>query len=107
MNVAPQFRKISTLLDQERFETPLKKMTALSVPPVEIHGHAAQQPLHPAREICLTGAGQEMKMVRHQHPRVQLDIEALQGLDHPLLKTAVVFVLPEDRLPTIPSCRHV
>jgi hypothetical protein len=85
----------------------LKEVADEPEPFIEVSGVLAVQSLHPLRQIRLRSFDEQVKVIRHKAegvlpPAVATDDPVAQGEESP----TVVIVL-EDRLPAVPTRRHV
>src|SRR5437667_8522959 len=101
MNVAAQPQQIRAAFHQKTLVAPLKQMPTAPVSAVEVDRVTDHQPMHPAAQIGLTGLGQKMKMVPHQHKSMQRYLEALRRSDQQLQEFQPVAFAREDALPGI------
>lgn len=60
------------LFDDPSLEASLEEMTDAVVAAVESHRVQAVQSMHPSREVGLIRADQQVKVIRHQCPGVEL-----------------------------------
>ena len=97
----------SAAIDGQRFVAAAKEMTDKSVPTVEAHGVGAQKPFHARHQV---GAGRfedQVKVVAHETPCVDLPVGFLASLPEGLQKQLAVFVGAEDRLAMVAAVHDV
>src|SRR5208337_4634826 len=77
------------------------------VPPIETTGIGSQQPLHAGDQISAGRFDNQMKMVRHQAPGMDLPAGFFTGLAQRLHKQPVGLLVLEDGVTPIPSAHDV
>src|SRR5208282_1123484 len=67
-------------IDDQRLVAPAEQVAKLFVPPIETAGIGSQQPLHAGDQIRAGRFDDQMKMVRHQAPGMDLPAGFFTGL---------------------------
>ena len=78
-DVAGDLEEVGLALDEDRLEAPLEDVSVAPVTPVEVLRVVAVELPHPARERRLGRPHQEVVVVPHEDPRVELPAEELDG----------------------------
>ena len=107
MQVTAQFQGAAARVEQDRFETPLKKMPAALVTPVEPGGVTEVEPLHGAAQMGFAQAQQQMIVVVHQREGAHAHPEAVGHFRQRLEKMGAVPVIPKDGTPLVAAAGHV
>ena len=94
-------------LDEDRLEAPLEDVPVAPVTPVEVLGEIAVELPHPAREGRLGRSHQEVEVIAHEDPGVQLPAEELDGAAQQPQELAPVVVVDEDLAPLVSAGGHV
>jgi hypothetical protein len=85
--------EVPVVFDQLRPEAPLEDVALVPVPPAVPLSVAAVQVLHSIRDGRLDGRDEQVEVIRHQAPGVQLPVVALERLveepEEPLARLVV------------------
>jgi len=96
MDVAADLAEVALFLDEMPLETPLKKMPAAAMPPVEVAGIAAAEILHPGREVRLGRLHEQVLVVRHEDERVQPPSVGFHRPSQPIEASVPVGIVTDD-----------
>src|SRR5208282_6646879 len=94
-------------IDDQRLVAPAEEVAKLLVPPIETAGIGSQQPLHAGDQIRAGCFDDQVKMVGHQAPGMDLLAGFFTRLVQRLYKRPEVLLLLEDGVTPIPSAHDV
>jgi len=92
VNIAAEFQQITVAVNNDRFITPLKQMSASLALDVKVGGVRAIQIVHHLGQVCLRRLQQEVIMIPHQHVCMQDTTESLPGNPEIILEPRVVLL---------------
>ena len=97
----------AALVDDKGFVAPAEEVAEKLMAAIEAAGVGGQEPLHARGQIGLRGLGDEMKMVSHQAPGVELPGRLLTGFAEGAQKSAAVEVIEEDGFAAVAAAHEV
>ena len=95
-----QVMRVAVVHD-ERFVTPCEEVAAQTPPRVKADAVSAQKPFHPSHEVAKGRFDQEMKVIPHQAPGVDLPPATHAGLGERRGKHLAILTVLDDRLATV------
>ena len=97
----------TAFVDDERFVASAEKVAEEFMASVEAAGVGAEEPFHAGDEIGLGRFGDEMKMIAHEAPGVELPAGFFAGLTEGIEKTAAILIVVEDGFTPVPTINQV
>lgn len=106
-NIGCKFEKIGIGINDDRFESALKEMSASFLSPVDPTGIAKGEVLHDAGKWNVTHLYCQMDVIGHQAEGMDAVTEPLYPFLEKEIKAVTVIVFEEDILPGVPTQDHV
>lgn len=96
---------MALLLDDDRFEPPLKHVSNTPMASIEGLGVDPVELLHPSREICVRRLYQQVVMIGHQAIGITDPTKTIDHVREDIKKAQPIVIIEKDRLPSIASRR--
>src|SRR5437879_5643962 len=90
---------IAAAIHQQRLITAAEEMSEKFMPPVISRGVSAQEPFHAGHQVGLGSLNDQMKMISHQAPGMDLPIGLGASLCERLQKQLPIFIAAENVFP--------
>jgi hypothetical protein len=95
-DVATRFLQIPVAFDEIRLKALLEDVPTTAMTCIEALGIAAVQPMHPSRQLVLTGLDEQVIVGRHQAIRVTLPSERNRSLSELSKKDNAVEIITKE-----------
>ena len=107
MHIGANRPQVAGLFHNDRLEPALEHVAGTPVPFVRPHREARIHIVHEPAQVPLRRAQHQMKMIVHQHVRVQYDLVALHHRAQQFQQVRPIFRGVENGAPVVPPCRHM
>ena len=98
---------VAAAIDEQRFVAAAEHVTKMFVPAVEPHRVGAQQPLHADDQVGFGCLDDEMKMIAHEAPGMDLPVGAQAGFFEGLEEVEAVEIGLEDGFAAVAAVHEV
>jgi hypothetical protein len=99
VNIARQFQQVGIILADDRFISILKEMAMPSVSQVEVDHITGKEFAHTLGNRLATGTNQQMKVVRKEGPRIDMEIPIQAEIRQSVQKIFPVLIRAENGCP--------
>src|SRR4051812_32172576 len=107
MHVTAQAQQVITLLHQKTLVSPLKQVTARSMPSIEIHRQRNEQPMHATAQIWPMRLRNQMKMVAHQNQAQNRRLKSSRRLGEQVHESSAILLVMKNCLAGVASCAEM
>jgi hypothetical protein len=107
MDIAADLGEVALLLDEMRFETPLKQVPDAAVAEIEVSRVTAVEQMHPHRQVGLRGFKKKVVVVCHEHEGVQPPTVDFHRSLQPIQPPLAIRVIANDSAALVATRHHV